>query len=106
MSGHELLQMLIHAGVGAWALVFGRKTWSRPEMMHDRWLSGSIARRTWLLRMMAAVWVFIGFIALGSALTYLPPIRLYSGWALVTFISGISLVGTIVILSVTPRFDR
>jgi len=73
-------------------------------MMHDRWLRGSLARRTWLLRAMAAVWVFIGFIALGSALAYLPPIRLHTGWTLLTFVSSISLVGTVVLLIATPRF--
>jgi hypothetical protein len=97
--------MLVYAGVGVWAFVFGRKTWSRPERMHDRWLGGTLPRRKWVLRAMAAVWVFIGFIALGSALVCLPPIRQRSGGTLLALVSFFSLVGTAITLNATRRYD-
>ena len=105
MSGHEVLQMLVYAGVGVWALVFGCKTWRYPERMHDLWLYGSLPRRKWLLRTMAAFWVFIGFIALGSALTCLPPIRQHSGGTLLALVSFFSLVDTAITLNATRRYD-
>lgn len=97
--------MFIYAAVGIWALTFGLKTYSRPEMMHDRWLQGSLPRRKWVLRAMAAVWVFIGFIALGSALICLPMIRVAPGGTLLRTALLISLVGTVFVLVVTPRHD-
>ena len=86
MNGREVLQMLVYAGVCVWALMFGRRTYSAPELMHDRWLSGRLPRRKGLLRTMAAVWVFTGFIALGSSVACLPPIKAQSG---VTLLAGV-----------------
>ena len=105
MNGHQIFQMLVYAGIGVWALVLGRKTYSHPEMLHDRWLRGSLPRRKWLLRTMAAVWVFSGFIALGSALASLPAIRARCGDALLELVLSISLAGTIIVLGSTPRHD-
>jgi hypothetical protein len=107
MNAHEVFQMLIYAGVGVLAFVFGRNIWSRPERMHDHWLRGSLGlpRRKWLLRTVAAIWVFIGFIAWGSALFCLPRIRQHSGDAAVLLVLLLSLVGTVVVLGFTPRRD-
>jgi hypothetical protein len=54
---------------------------------------------------MAAVWVFIGFIALGSATFCLPPIRQHSGETALLLVCSFSLLGTVTVLVFTPRYD-
>jgi hypothetical protein len=105
MSGHDVMQMLAFIAIGVWSITFGRRTYRNPKAMHDRWLRGSLPRRKWFLRGMAAIWIFIGFLAIGSALVYLPPLNEYRGESLVLTGTLIALVATIIVLSTTPRED-
>jgi len=105
MSEHDAIQMLVYAGIGVWALAFGRKTYCQPELMNQRWLWNVLPRRKWLLRMIAAVWVFSGFVALGSSLSCLPPIRAHSGSTWLALELSVSVASTVLLLALTPRDD-
>ena|SRR5215475_14892626 len=102
---HPLLQLLFFLGLGIYIIQFARSTYTRPDVMRQRWFH-QLPDRKWsliLLRCIAVFWLFGGFILICHGLTVLPLISDHRGAKLVIAITTVAVAATALVLVTTPR---
>jgi polyferredoxin len=102
---HSLIQLLGCLAIGGYVATFARSTLSDPEAMRSRWFS-QLPKRLWslkLLRYVAVVWIFLGFVVMPNGLATLPFMAEYVGHKLLLGVACFSLISTVLVVSTTPR---
>jgi uncharacterized membrane protein YgcG len=103
----SLVQLLFFLALGAYVIHFARSTYSRPEVIRQRWFP-HLPDRAWsltLLRSIAVFWVFGGFMLIWHGVIGLPFLSDYHGVRVLMVVTVVEVAATALVISVTPRRD-
>jgi hypothetical protein len=97
--------LLFYLALGVLVIRFARSSYAEPEIKLQRWYS-YLPQKNWsrtLLRSFAVVWVFGGFLMIGSGMAGLPMLENSHGSFLLVIVVAIAALGTALLIGATPR---
>ncbi len=102
---HPVVQLVFFLALGLCVIHFARSTYSRPDLTRQRWFQ-QLPDRAWslaLLRGIAVVWIFGGFILISQGVTAFPFMSGYRGAKLFIVVTAVAVAATALVVSTTPR---
>lgn len=100
-----LLQLAVSVAFGMYIIHFARSTYSFPEAKRRRWYS-VLPEQEWsstVLRCLAVVWIFSGFLFIANGVILFPFFDQYRGIELVLILVVLAAGATAIVISMTPK---
>ena len=106
--GISAIKLIIATAIGLWVISFSRTTFSAPEAYRQRWQPWLPSARwaSTLLRCLAVLGMFGGFLWIESGLTVLPFVTAHRGVELATGAAILAAAFAGLLAANTPRRDR
>lgn len=102
---YRIVQFVLPVAIGVYIIVFARSSYRHPDAVRRRWFH-QLPDRHWaltLLRGMAVLWLFGGFMLIAEAATVLPVLREYRGVKLLLIGTVVAIAATALVVSTAPR---